>query len=74
MEHDQVHDAVSFANYVQQLRLELNDPQRAATWENVTLAEYLGAMEAWARDWKEPAESNPWRHVADALTAAAVYE
>ena len=74
MEHDQVHDQGSFADYVRQLRAELNDPESAARWENITLADFLGAMEAWARDWKEPAQKNPWRHAADALTAAAMYE
>lgn len=74
MEQDQVHDQVSFAAYVRRLRTELNDPARAAKWENVTLTDFLEGMEAWVRDWKEPANSNPWRHAADILTAASIYE
>ncbi len=74
MERDQVHDKISFASYVRHLRAELADPERAVGWENVTLPDFLEAMEAWARDWNEPAQQNPWRHVADVLTAATLYE
>ena len=74
MEHDQVRDQATFADYVRQLRRELNDPARAAEWEYATLADFLAAMEAWARDWKEPAQGNPWRHTADVLAASIVYE
>jgi hypothetical protein len=63
-----------FADYVRQLRTELDDPAHTAEWENVTLANFLEGMEAWVRDWKEPADSNPWRHAADLLTAASIYE
>ena len=74
MEHDQVHDQITFADYVRQLRAELNDSALAENWENLTLVDFFAAMEAWARDWKEPAHSNPWRHTADVLTAATIYE
>ena len=74
MEHDQVDDRHSFADYVRQLRAELNDPGSAAKWENLTLPDFLEGMEAWGRDWGERAQTNPWRHAADVLTAASIYE
>ncbi|WP_404710314.1 hypothetical protein [Sphingomonas sp. MMS24-J13] len=74
MEHNKVHDQSSFADFIRRLRTELKDPVLAAKWENVTLADFLEGMEAWARDWKEPAQNNPWRHTADVLTAASIYE
>jgi hypothetical protein len=74
MEHDDVHDQATFAAYARQLRAELNDSLRAAKWENATLGHFLGAMEAWCRDLKQPAHSNPWRHAADILAAATIYE
>ena len=71
MDQDQVHDQASFAEYLKQLREELGS---GANWENTTLPDFLEAMEAWARDWNEPAEANPWRHAADVITAATIYE
>jgi hypothetical protein len=47
---------------------------KGAHWENTTLPDFLEAMEAWARDWNGPAEANPWRHAADVITAATIYE
>ena len=74
MEHDQVHDPASFADYVRHLRAQLDDPQRAAQWAHTTLPDFLEAMEAWVRDWDRPAQANPWRHAADVLMAASIYE
>ncbi|WP_152536400.1 DUF7660 family protein [Sphingobium sp. C100] len=74
MEHDEVHDHSSFAQYVTQLRAELDDPSRQSDWENVDLREFLSAMAAWATDWDTPADENPWRHAAGVLAAASVYE
>jgi hypothetical protein len=74
MEHDEVHDQASFADYVRQLRGELDDPQAVAKWENTSLPAFLEAMEAWARDWSDEPQANPWRHAADVLTAATIYE
>ena len=74
MEHDEVHDQASFADYVRQLRAELDDSRAVAQWQNTTLPTFLEAMEAWARDWSDPAQVNPWRHAADVLTAATIYE
>ena len=64
----------SFAKYVAQLRAELDDPVRQAEWENTDLRSFLSAMAAWATDWHESANSNPWRHAADIMTAATIYE
>lgn len=74
MEHDDVQDRASFVKYVAQLCAELDDPERLWAWENIELRTFLGAMAAWATDLGESANSNPWRHAADALTAAMVYE
>ncbi len=74
MEHDEVHDRSSFIRYLASLRTELNDPLASADWENVDLPAFLEAMQAWATDCKEPANSNSWRHAADLLTAAITYE
>ena len=69
-----MNDQASFADYVGQLRAELKDCVHAEKWENVTLTDFLEAMQAWTRDWKEPAHTNPWRHAANLLTAATIYE
>ena len=75
MEHDEVHDRDSFLRYVAQLRAELDDPVRAKDWENQDLSSFFEAMEAWVTDCKDRTpNANPWRHAADLLTAAIVYE
>lgn len=73
MEHDEVHDAQSFARYVAQLRAELDSPEAIKEWENVELRDFLSAMAAWADSWPAPADANPWRHAAEVVTAATVY-
>jgi hypothetical protein len=74
MEHDDVHDRESFALFATQLRAEIENPYSRVNWENIDLASFLEAMAAWARDVQESADTNPWRHAADVLAAAAVYE
>ncbi len=74
MEHDDVHDRASFALFATQLRAEIENPSLQVNWENIDLASFLEAMAAWARDAQEPADTNPWRHAAGILAAAAVYE
>jgi hypothetical protein len=74
MDHGDVLDRASFAKYVAQLRAELADPDRRAEWENIDLPSFLKAMAAWAEDQREPANNNPWRHAAEVLTAATIYE
>jgi hypothetical protein len=74
MEYCDVHDRASFVEYVTQLRRELDDPARSAEWENTDLPSFLDAMAAWARDWRDQPEANPWRHAADVITAATIYE
>jgi hypothetical protein len=74
MDHNQVQDAASFADYLSQLRAESNDCSARERWENTTLPAFLEAMEAWARAWPHPADGNPWRHAANLLTAASIYE
>ncbi|MGV7119807.1 DUF7660 family protein [Sphingopyxis sp. 550A] len=69
-----MYDKASFVTYVRQLRDELDDPDKRLEWENLDLPNFLEAIVAWATDWKEPANSNPWRHAADILTAATIYE
>lgn len=53
MEHYQVYDAQSFAKYVEHLRTELENPDRARSWENVDLSSFLEAMASWATAWSE---------------------
>lgn len=74
MDHNQVQDQASFVEYVAQLRAELDDPDKRLEWENLDLPNFLDAIGAWASDWNEPAHANPWRHAADILTAATIYE
>jgi hypothetical protein len=74
MNYNQVHDAASFADYLSQLHAELDDPSGKQAWENTTLPSFLEAMEAWARAWPHPADGNPWRHAANLLAAASIYE
>lgn len=74
MTHEDVHDQASFAAYIAILRKRLTRGPSAGEWENIDLPSFLEAMEAWARDWNKPAEENPWRHAADVITAATVYE
>jgi hypothetical protein len=74
MEHDQVCDQASFAQYVSKLKAQLENSTSSEEWENIDLLNFLEAMEAWATAWTEPANTNPWRHAADVLTAAMIYE
>ena len=74
MDHTSVQDQVSFAKYVAQLRVEIGDPEQREKWENVDLWSFLEAMAAWAVDLRQPANANPWRHAADVVTAALIYE
>ncbi|PZR30264.1 MAG: hypothetical protein DI526_22900 [Caulobacter segnis] len=72
MTHEDVHDRASFVAYVAELRGRL--VAKPDEWENIDLPSFLEAMEAWAHDGDKPAHQNPWRHTADVLTAATVYE
>lgn len=74
MAHDDVHDRATFLLYLEQLRAELSDPMGARASENVDLPSFLEAMQAWVGDWPEPFSPNPWRHLADVVTAATLYE
>lgn len=74
MEHDEVHDKASFARYVAQLTADLDDPILSRKWVNTDLRSFLEEMEAWASDSSEPANPNPWRHAADVIRAARIYE
>jgi hypothetical protein len=74
MDTDQVQDAASFAEYLSQLRSELEEPNGGHGWENTTLPTFLEVMEAWARAWPHPADDNPWRHAANLLASASIYE
>ncbi len=74
MKHDDVHDQSSFARYVAHLMAEIEDPKLSQEWENDDLHALLVAMEAWASDLDQPANPNPWRHAADVLAAAKIYQ
>jgi len=74
MTSDDVHDAASFAQFVSDLQRSLNDPEQTGAWENPDLPRFLDAMSAWAAAWPKPAHRNPWRHAADVLSAAKIYE
>lgn len=74
MTTDEVRDPATFAQFVSNLRLGLDNPDLASEWENPELSRFLEAMSAWAIDWPKPADSNPWRHAANLLAAAAIYE
>jgi len=74
MTSDEVHDPATFALFVSNLRRSLDNFDLADDWENPELSRFLEAMSAWAVDWPKPAHSNPWRHAADLLAAAAIYE
>jgi len=71
MDHNDVQDRDSFVAYLGELRRQMAE---GAEWENVDLPAFLEAMQAWASDWPHPAHTNPWRHAADVITAATVYE
>lgn len=72
MEHDQVADRESFAAYIGVLRQQL--AAGGEDWKNLDLPTFFEAMQAWAQDSKQSVEVNPWRHAADVITAAIVYE
>jgi hypothetical protein len=74
MTSDEVHDPATFALFVSNLRLSLDNPDLAGEWENPELPPFLEAMSAWVIDWPKPADSNPWRHAANLLAAASIYE
>jgi hypothetical protein len=75
VEIDDVTDAKSFSRFVHAFRKELSDPEKSEEWENVDLPSFLEAMEAWSADSGSTAtDANPWRHAADLLSAAKIYE
>lgn len=74
MQHDDVHDRATLVTYLAELRAALAEPTKAQRWENVDLPSFLEAMQAWISDSEQPANPNPWRYVADVITAATIYE
>lgn len=72
MEHDQVADRESFAAYIGVLKQQL--AAGGDDWVNLDLPAFLAAMQAWVQDSQESVPANPWRHAADVITAAIVYE
>ncbi|QGP78376.1 DUF7660 family protein [Sphingobium sp. CAP-1] len=71
---DAVHDPASFASYILSLRREFDNPDAKEKWENTDLSSYFEAMAAWAVDWKGSVQANPWRHAAELIRAATIYE
>ena len=69
---EQVSDRDSFVEFVAKMRNEVL--VGSETWENVGLPDFLEAMAAWARDWQQPFDANPWKHAAALLQAGAFYE
>ena len=74
MSSEEVHDRLSFVIFVRWLRSELNDPDQRKEWENTDLSSVLEAMAAWATDWTSQPNDNPWRHAAQIIEAATIYE
>ena len=74
MDHGDVHDKTSFARYIVRIIAQLDDPVRSRDLQNDELRSLLDAMEAWALDSDQPANSNPWRHAADVLRAGLTYQ
>ena len=70
-------DLIKFINH---LRMDLKT--NSAKWENITLEDYLEAMEAWVNDMdgyylntNQPIPKQPsWKTIADILYAASSYE
>jgi len=70
-------DLIKFIN---QLRFDLQINK--GEWENVTLEDYLEAMEAWVNDMdgyylnvNQPVPKQPsWKTIADILYASSMYE
>ena len=74
MSSEEVHDRLSFAKFVRSLRSDLNNPDQRNDWENTDLSSVLEAMAAWATDWTSQPNANPWRHAAEIIEAATIYE
>ena len=70
-------DLIKFINH---LRSDLQ--ANKAEWENITLEDYLEAMEAWVNDMEgfylntnQPVPKHPsWKNFADILYASSMYE
>ncbi len=72
MEFDEVQTQADFVEFVSTLRTQLATGDEI--WENSDLPGFLEAMQAWVSDSGFAVISNPWRHVADVMAAARVYE
>lgn len=72
MNVEQVSDRDSFVAYLGAMRSQLQSG--GESWENIKLDDFLEAMAAWAHDWQEPCDLNPWKHAANLLRAGAFYE
>ena len=66
--------------FIHHLRKDLQS--NSAEWENITLEDYLEAMEAWINDMdgyylnnnQIPPEQPTWKNIADILIASGMYE
>ena len=68
----QVRDRQSFLKFIAALEVDLSS--NSATWENPDLPRFLRAMARWVDDTKRQNHPNPWRHAAELLMAARIYE
>ncbi len=69
-----------FLKFIEELRKDLRENKDK--WENLTLEDYLEALEAYAKDidsayknqGKEAPENVNWNYFADILKGASIYE
>lgn len=69
-----VRDKETFLLFLDALRSELRAAKSEDDWLNTHLDDYLEAMGGWVLDSRDPADGNPWKHAADLLLIARIYE
>jgi len=77
---EDVNSREDLIKFINQLRMDLQINK--GKWENVTLEDYLEAMEAWVNDMdgyylniNQPLPTQPsWKTIADILYASSMYE
>jgi hypothetical protein len=77
---DKVKSREDLIKFIKHLRTDLQT--NSAEWENITLEDYLEAMEDWVKDMdgyylntNQPVPEQPsWKTIADILFASSMYE
>ncbi|WML58103.1 hypothetical protein [Neobacillus sp. PS2-9] len=77
---ENVKSRADLIKFIKHLRMDLQSNR--AEWENITLEDYLEAMEAWVNDMEgyylntnHPVPKQPsWKTIADILYASGMYE